>query len=139
MKKALLFTVVLLLGYSCIKKDALKYDPKLEGLWVSNSDSISTWLLIDKDGVGDFITYEDHDERVNGKVRYSLFEKKMWVGVKKFKVIEWLTGKTKGVQDVKMKAFRSNKDTTYIIDMEMKLKYTGVLNAREILFYKVHD
>lgn len=124
---------------SCIKKDALKYDPLLEGMWVSNSDSISTWLIIDSDGKGDFLTYQDHDERVNGDVKYSLFEKKMWIGVKKFKVIEWLTGKTNGVEEVKMKAYRTNTDTTYKIEMEMKLKYTGILNAREILFYKVHQ
>lgn len=135
MKKILALTLIVLGTYSCIKKDALKYDSELSGSWVSYQDDVYTWLTITSDGQGHYSTSNNEaDER--GEVKYSLFEKKMWIGSKKYKVEQWLTGNTDGVSELKTKEKETMKDTTYAIDMKMVLKYTG-LAGRSITFYRI--
>jgi hypothetical protein len=138
-KPAILFFVIGLLCFSCIKKKALKYDPDLVGVWVSNSDSINTWLTITPDGQGNYSTHGDDETVASGEVKYSLFENKMWVGSKKFKVEKWLTGNTEGVSSVKTKELGTLKDTTYYIDMKMILKTTALFNKRTIVLYRLHQ
>lgn len=137
MKKIVILALVVLFTYSCIKKDALKYDPKLVGTWVSNQDDVYTWLIISSDGQGHYSTNGNEEADERGEVKYSLFEKKMWVGSKKYKVEQWLTGNTDGVAELRTKEFQTLKDTTYAIDMKMVLKYTGAFSGRSVTFYKV--
>jgi hypothetical protein len=140
MKKTIIaLTLILLALASCIKKKALKYDPDLAGTWVSNSDSINTWLTITPDGNGNYSTHGDDESAASGAVSYSLFENKMWVGKKKFRISHWLTGVTDGVSSVKTKEEGTLKDTTYYIDMKMVLKTTGLLNKRTIVLYRLHQ
>lgn len=129
--------ILLLAGlFSCIKKDALKYDPELAGTWVSNQDNVYTWLIITSDGQGHYATVGNDDADEKGEVKYSLFEKKMWIGRKKYKVEQWLTGKTDDVSELKTKEFQTLKDTTYAIDMKMVLRYSGI-QGRSITFYRI--
>jgi type 1 glutamine amidotransferase len=136
-------TIVLLASFlvcfSCIKKKALKYDPDLVGTWVSNSDSVNTWLIITSDGQGIYSTHGNNEDDAKGEVKYSLFENKMWIGEKKFKVVEWLTGITDGVSSVKTKEYTTLKDTTYYIDMKMILKTTTLFKKRSITFYRLYQ
>ncbi len=137
MKKSAILSIVFLCMFACIKKDALKYDPKLVGTWVGNENKINTWLIINADGQGYFSTYGSGGEGdVSGAVKYSLFEKKMWIGSKKFKVTKWLTGITDGVSDLATKNKTTLKDTTYPIDMKMILQ-TGFFSSRSIVLYRV--
>lgn len=137
MKKYLILILIIGGLASCIKKKALNYDPDLVGTWVSNQDSINTWLVILQDGQGSYSTYGNDEADASGEVKYSLFEKKIWVGKKKFKVTSWLTGKTDGVSGITTKEKGTLKDTTYFIDMKMILKSTGVINGRSITFYRI--
>lgn len=137
MKKIIILSLILLGTFSCIKKKALKYDPELVGTWVSNNDSVNTWLTINTDGQGYYSTYGNDEGNVSGEVQYSLFEKKMWVGKKKFKVRKWLTGKTDGISELSTKEINTLKDTTYAIDMKMVLESTGVFSGRSITLYRI--
>jgi hypothetical protein len=139
MKKLTILFAIGFVFFSCIKKKALKYDPALVGVWVSNSDSINTWLTITPDGIGQYATHGDDETATSGEVKYSLFENKMWVGSKKFKVEEWLTGNTNGVSSLATKEYGTLKDTTYYIDMKMILKTTTLFNKRTIVFYRLHQ
>ena len=136
MKKIFLLALVVLGTYSCIKKDALKYDPQLSGNWVSNQDDEYTWLTITSDGQGHYSTAGNDEADQRGEVKYSLFEKKMWIGKKKFKVEQWLTGNTDEISELKTKEYQTMKDTTYAIDMKMVLRYTGIA-GRSITFYRI--
>ena len=136
MKKLAILSLVFLSMFACIKKDALKYDPKLVGTWVGNEDKVNTWLIINPDGQGYYSTYGNDEGDESGAVKYSLFEKKMWVGSKKFKVTEWLTGHTDGVSELATKEKTTLKDTTYAIDMKMILKL-GILSSRSIVLYRI--
>jgi hypothetical protein len=138
-KSAILLFAILLVCFSCIKKKALKYDPALVGVWVSNSDSINTWLTITPDGQGTYSTHGNTEASASGEVDYSLFENKMWVGSRKFKVSKWITGKTDGVSAIATKELGTLKDTTYRIDMKMILKTTTFLAGRTIVFYRIHQ
>jgi hypothetical protein len=137
MKKILILTIVLFAAFSCIKKDALKYDPELVGTWVSNSDNVNTWLIIQPDGIGNYSTKGNDEGDVSGEVKYSLFERKMWVGSKKFKVTVWRSGKVDGVDSLKTKSKATLKDTTYKVDEKMILKNTEAFARRTITFYRV--
>lgn len=139
MKKLIIYTLILFSFYSCIKKKALKYDPKLVGTWVSYQDNTYSWLTITPDGMGQFASKGDENDNASGEVKYSVFEKKMWVGKKKFKVTEWLTGKTDGVDEVKTKEYSTMKDTTYAIDYKMILKNSLIAGGRSIIFYRVEQ
>lgn len=136
MKKIFLLVLVVLGSYACIKKDAIKYDSQLAGTWVSNQDDVYTWLIISSDGQGHYSTSGNDEADERGEVKYSLFEKKMWIGSKKYKVEQWLTGNTDGISELKTKEKETLKDTTYAIDMKMVLKYTG-LQGRSITFYRI--
>ncbi|MGZ3863676.1 MAG: hypothetical protein ACXVPN_09655 [Bacteroidia bacterium] len=138
-KQILLFTIVALVFCSCIKKKAIKYDPELVGTWVSNSDSINTWLFISPDGIGNYSTHGNDEGSVSGQVNYTLFENKMWIGHRKFKISKWITGRTDGVSDLRTKEYSTLKDTTYRIDMKMVLKTTIFHSARTVVFYRLHQ
>ncbi|HXB42385.1 MAG TPA: hypothetical protein VNZ49_17735 [Bacteroidia bacterium] len=133
------FAILFLSCYSCIKKKALKYDPALVGTWVGNSDSVNTWLIITSDGLGHYSTKGNNEGDGTGEVDYSLFENKMWVGQRKFKITKWLTGKTDGVNSIATKEYGTLKDTTYRIDMKMILKTTIFQSGRTIVLYRVHQ
>jgi hypothetical protein len=138
MKKLILITLVLICGYSCIKRKALKFDPELVGTWVSNEDSgkVYTYLFITPDGIGTYTTDgTSSEEEAVGEVKYSLFERKMWIGLEKFKVEVWRSGRLDGVGAVKMKEYKTHKDTIYAVDEKMVLK-TGVL-GRTVDFYRI--
>lgn len=136
MKKIILFSLILISAYSCIKKKALKYDPQLVGTWVSNQDSsVYSWLIITPDGVGTYATHGNNEEEAVGEVKYSLFERKMWVGKEKFKVLAWRSGKTDGVSSYPAKKYKSLKDTVYVVDEKMTLK-TGAL-GRTVDFFRI--
>jgi hypothetical protein len=136
MKKIIIFTLVLISAYSCIKKKALKYDPELVGTWVANDDNkVYTWLIITPEGTGTYSTYGNDEAEVVGEVKYSLFERKMWVGLEKFKVLVWRSGKTDGVSSFPAKEYKTHKDTVYIVDEKMILK-TGAL-GRTIDFFRI--
>ena len=122
-----------------LKKKALKYDPALVGVWVAYSDNVYTWLTITPDGIGHYSTNGNNEGDGNGEVDYSLFENKMWVGSRKFKITKWLTGKTDGVYSIATKEFGTLKDTTYSIDMKMILKTTIFQSSRTIVLYRVHQ
>jgi hypothetical protein len=139
MKKIIIFAILSFCAYSCIKKDALKYDPQLVGTWVSYQDSVNTWLIITSDGHGHYATNGDNESSADGAVKYSLFENKMWVGNKKFRIKEWLTGKTGSVSAVRTKEYSTLKDTTYRVDMQMILKTPSLLNSRTVTLYRVHQ
>lgn len=137
MKKLIILSLVFFSMYACIKKDALKYDPKLVGEWIGNEEDINTWLTINADGQGYFSTFGSGGEGdVSGAVKYSLFEKKMWIGSKKFKVTKWLTGITDGVSELKTREKTTLRDTIYPIDMKMILQ-TGFLSSRSIVLYRI--
>lgn len=131
--------VLIFVSYSCVKKKAIKYDPKLVGTWVSNSDSINSWLIISPDGIGKYATYGNDEGEANGEVDYSLFENKLWVRNRKFKVEKWITGKTDGVSELKTKVYSTLKDTTYRVDMKMILRTTIFHSRRTIVFYRVYQ
>lgn len=137
MKKIILLSFIVLGLFSCIKKKALKYDPELVGTWVSNENKVNTWLEINTDGQGYYSTVGNDEGDVSGEVQYSLFEKKMWVGKKKFKVRKWLTGITDGVSELPTKERTTLKDTTYAIDMKMILESTGVFSGRSMTLYRI--
>lgn len=136
-KKIILVCLSLLLAYSCIKKRAIKYDPGLVGTWVSNQDSVRTWLIINPDGIGDYSTDGNNEKSVNGEVKYSVFERKMWVGKKKFKVPVWRSGKLDGVDRIATKEKGTFKDTTYFVDEKMILQTTDVFSKRAVTLYRV--
>jgi len=136
MKKLFLLALVVIGSHSCIKKDAIKYDPQLTGNWVSKQDDEYTWLTITSDGQGHYSTSGNDEADQRGEVKYSLFEKKMWIGKKKYKVEQWLTGKTDGISELETKEYQTLKDTTYAIDMKMVLRYTGI-SGRSITFYRI--
>lgn len=136
MKKIIIFTLVLISAYSCIKKKALKYDPELVGTWVGNQDSsVYSWLIITPDGIGTYATHGNNEAKAVGEVKYSLFERKMWIGKEKFRVLVWRSGKTDGVTYYPTKEYKTLKDTVYIVDEKMTLK-TGAL-GRTIDFYRI--
>lgn len=137
MKKIVLFILVTFAFNSCIKKDALKYDPNLAGTWVSNEDNVYSWLIITSDGIGTFASTESSESYTHGEVKYSLFEKKMWIGNKKFKVVNWWTGKYDGPSELTTKEYTSRKDTTYGLDYKMVLKTGAFSSNRTITFYKI--
>jgi hypothetical protein len=135
MKKIFILTLVILASYSCIKKKALKYDPELVGTWVANDqDKTYSWLIIDSEGKGTFSTTGSENEAV-GEVKYSLFERKMWVGDRKFKVLVWRSGRLDGVGMLPTKEYKTLKDTTYIVVEKMVLRVGAV--GRAIDFYKI--
>jgi hypothetical protein len=137
MKKLFILSLVLICGYSCIKKKALKTDPELVGTWISNEDNkVYTWLFITPDGIGTYTTDgSNSEEEAVGEVKYSLFERKLWIGLEKFRVEVWRSGKVDGVDTVRMKEYKSHIDTTYMVDEKMVLK-TGSL-GRSIDFFRV--
>lgn len=136
MKKLVILSLVLFCTYSCIKKAALKYDPKLVGEWVSNEDNVKTWLNINTDGQGYYYTNGSEGD-VSGEVQYSLFEKKMYIGKRKFKVSKWLTGRTDGIDTLRTTVRTTGKDTIYRIDMKMVLQTTGLFSGRSITLYRL--
>ncbi|MCD6020099.1 MAG: hypothetical protein K0S53_3220 [Bacteroidetes bacterium] len=136
MKKIIILMLVLLCGYSCIKKDALKYDPELVGEWVGYEDNVYTWLTINSDGQGHYSTNGSDEADQSGSVKYSLFEKKMWIGGKKFKIAKWITGVTDGVSSVETKEKETLRDTVYDIDMKMVLETTGIMAHRSVTLYR---
>jgi hypothetical protein len=138
-KLSLLLFVPALICFSCIKKKALKYDPDLVGTWVNKTDSVYTWLIITPDGLGKYTTEGNDEITASGEVNYSLFENKMWVGNRKFKVKSWISGKTDGVSGVTTKEYGTLKDTTYYIDRKMILKTTIFHSNRTIPLYRVHE
>ena len=137
MKKLLIFSLLILGAYSCIKKKALKYDPGLVGTWVSKEDSVYTWLIINADGMGDYSTEGNNEASAKGEVKYSVFERKMWVGHKKFKVTVWRPAALNGVDRLATKEKETLKDTTYFLEERMVLKTTELVGRRTITFYKV--
>lgn len=138
MKKIILFTLMLIASYSCIKKNALKYDPQLVGTWVANDgNKIYSWLIIDSEGKGNYSTLGNDEGGAVGDVKYSLFERKMWVGKEKFKVLVWRSGRLDGVGTLKTKDYINHKDTTYVVVEKMVLK-RGVI-GRTIDFYKISE
>jgi hypothetical protein len=137
MKKLIILSLVLFSAYSCIKKQAIKYDPELVGTWVANQDSVYTWLIINPDGIGSYSTRGNDEGDVNGEVKYSVFERKMWVDKKKFKVTVWHTGKLDRESAFTTKEKSTLKDTTYRIDKKMILESTGVFSGRSITFFRV--
>lgn len=139
MKKIIVFSLVMFCMFSCIKKAALKYDPELVGTWVGNEEGVNTWLKITPDGQGYYETYGNDEADASGEVKYSLFEKKMWIGKRKFKVSKWLTGRTDDVDTLRTKELNTLKDTTYTIDMKMILNSTGVFSARSIVLYRIKE
>ena len=139
MKKIILFILVVVSFSSCIKKDAIKYDPNLSGTWVSYEDNIYSWLIITSDGQGTFASTESSESDTQGQVKYSLFEKKMWIGSKKFKVVEWWTGKLDGTSEIKTKDYTNRMDTTYGVDYKMVLKTSAFSSNRTITFYKIKE
>jgi hypothetical protein len=141
MKKLFILLVFTSCFFSCIKKRAIKYDPELAGTWVANSDSTYFWLKVNSDGHGVYRAYErkKEEEQVSGQVRYSVFELKMWVGTRKFKVKEWLTADMKGVSELKAKDYTTLNDTTYSVDRRMVLR-TSILDSRRyISFYRIKE
>lgn len=137
MKKLSFLLFIVIVTCSCIKKKALKYDPELVGTWVGYSDSVNTWLTITSDGQGSYSTHGNDEASSTGEVDYSLFENKMWIGRKKFKITKWLTGKTDGVSAFTTKEAVTLKDTTYAIDMKMILKTTGLFSSRSVVLYRL--
>lgn len=137
MKKIISLILVVFAFNACIKKDALKYDPNLAGTWVSNEDNIYSWLIITSDGMGTFASTGSDESDTQGKVKYSLFEKKMWVGNRKFKVVHWWTGKWEGSSTIQTKDYTNRKDTTYEVDYKMILKTGAFSSNRTINFYRV--
>ena len=137
MKTIIILSSFLFCLCSCIKKKALKYDPKLVGTWVSHEDNVYSWLVITADGNGHYSTYGNDEGEASGEVKYSLFEKKMWIGSRKFKITTWLTGKTNDVSEVKTKTESTLRDTTYAIDYMMGLKTSILYSGRSITFYRV--
>jgi hypothetical protein len=136
MKKLFFFLIVIAGFTACIKKKAIKYDPGLVGTWVSNSDStIYSWLIITPDGIGTYSTYGNNEADVAGEVKYSLFERKMWIGKEKFKVEVWRSGRLDGIGQLPAKEYKTLKDTVYDVVEKMVLK-TGAL-GRSIDFYKI--
>lgn len=139
MKKLALLSLILVCSYSCIKKKALKYDPELVGTWVNNKDSsLYSYLIITPEGTGTFSTYGSGGEaEAVGEVKYSLFERKMWIGKEKFRVEVWRSGRLDGVGSVAMKEYKTHKDTVYEVVEKMTLK-TGAL-GRSIDFFKIRQ
>jgi hypothetical protein len=139
MKKLIIIILPVLCLCSCIKKNALKYDPDLVGTWVSTADSTYYWLIITPDGKGVYRTRESasNDREVSGDVKYSVFELKMWVGVTKFKVKEWLTGGMNGTEAVSTKDYQTLNNITYPVDRRMVLKTDLVHGSNLITFYRV--
>lgn len=135
MKKLIIYSLVLLASYSCIKRKAIKTDPELIGHWVSKDGNVYSWLTIDEEGRGNYSTYGNDEGEAVGEVKYSLFERKMWVGEEKFKVTVWRSGRLDGVGMLATKEYKTLKDTTYIVVEKMVLK-TGAL-GRSIDFYKI--
>ena len=137
MKKILLLAFIVVTAFSCIKKKALKYDPGLVGTWVSNQDSVYTWLIITADGMGKYHTDGNDEPDLYGEVKYSLFEKKMWIGKEKFKVTMWRPGDLEGKITFETKEYETLKDTTYVVDEKMILKTTRFLNKRSVVLYRI--
>ncbi len=136
MKKIIIYSLLLISAYSCIKKKALKTDPELVGTWVSNEDStVYSWLIITPEGVGTYATYGNDEAEAVGDVKYSVFERKMWIGKEKFKVLVWRSGRLDGIGFLKTKEYKTRKDTTYNVDEKMVLK-TGAL-GRTINFFRI--
>lgn len=137
MKKTFIFIVILFFTWSCIKKKALKYDPELVGTWVSKEDSVYTWLIITADGIGDYSTKGNAESSSKGEVKYSVFERKMWVGSRRFKVTVWRSGKLDGIDRLVTKERGTMKDTTYYVDEKMILKSLELGSRRTITLYRV--
>jgi hypothetical protein len=137
-KKLIVFSLILISAYSCIKRPAIKTDPGLIGTWVANDgEGVYSWLIIDHEGRGNYSTLGNNEGEAVGEVKYSLFERKMWVGDEKFKVTVWRSGRLDGVGELKTKEYKTLKDTTYAVEEKMVLK-TGAL-GRSIDFYKIKD
>ncbi len=137
MKKAFVLIIIMFCAWSCIKKKALKYDPELVGTWVSKEDSVYTWLIITADGIGDYSTKGNNESSSKGEVKYSVFERKMWVGSRRFKVTVWRSGKLDGVDRLLTKERGTMKDTTYYVDEKMILKSLELGSRRTITLYRV--
>jgi hypothetical protein len=121
--KAFVLLIVCVAFNSCIKKDAIKYDPELVGTWVTNDDSTGNfaWLLINADGTGAFVTTQNGEEAA-GTVKYSIFERKLWIGLEKFKVLEWHTGALGGPSGIQSREYKSNAKKMYTVDKRMVIK-----------------
>lgn len=139
MKFDLIIVLVCLFQFSCIKKNALKADSNLVGIWVSYDGGYNTWLLINPDGNAIYRTYDqidNKDSKFDGIAKYSLFEKKFYVGSTKFKIITPNTGHTDGVTEVSVKSYNTLQDTIYQVDRKLTLK-TSLLHRRRIInFYR---
>lgn len=123
-KNLIIFALCLLFAGSCIKKKAIKYDPEMVGTWVGNADGKNYWFIVNENDDGEFRTYKDvtDDRVISGKVKYSVFELKMWVGTTKFKVKEWLTSGMYGLDSIATKDYATLRDTTYSVDRRMVLR-----------------
>lgn len=135
MKKIIILALSVLCLVACVKKKAIKYDPELEGTWVSHpQDSAYYWFTVKHDGNGEFRTYKgvSDDRIISGKVKYSVFELKMWVGTTKFKCKEWLTGDMNDILFVSTKDYKTLRDTIYPVDRRMVLK-TTIFNSNDLI------
>jgi len=141
MKKLLLIALSLFCLYSCVKKKAIKYDPDLVGTWVSIQDSTYYWFVVTPDGNGVFRSYENasNDKIISGPVKYSVFELKMWVGVTKFKVKEWLTGGMNGVDVFPTKEYGTLDNVIYPVDRRMIIKTPLSHSLKTLTFYRVRQ
>ncbi|MDO8998371.1 MAG: hypothetical protein Q7W45_01300 [Bacteroidota bacterium] len=139
MKKLLFLFLFTICWCSCIKKRAIKYDPDLAGTWVGTFDNNYYWLKVNADGNGTYRNYNGgfKDELKTGQVKYSLFELRMWVGNKKFKVKEWLTADMKDVFEVMAKDYETLADTKYQVDRRMVLKNTVFDSGKFITLYRI--
>lgn len=126
---------------SCIKKSAIKYDPEMVGSWVGVKDSTSYWFNVTEDGFGTYRVYKSasDDRIISGKVKYSVFELKMWVGSTKFKVKEWLTGGTAGVDSIATRNYNNLAPAKYSIDRMMIIKST-LFNENDLVsLYRIRQ
>lgn len=141
MKCHFVFIMCVFICYSCIKKKAIKVDSELVGVWVSNDDGYATWLIIEPNGHAIYRTYDKltygRDSKYEGIAKYSLFEKKFYVGNTKFQVLIANTGHTDGVTEIKTKSYNKiGADTTYHVDRKFRLKTSILHGSRIINFYK---
>ena len=140
--KYFIFLAFILINYSCFKKKAIKVDHNLVGTWVSNTTH-SRWLVIKPNGDAYYRVYENRpngkDFTYEGPAKYSLFERKFYVGSNKFYIIKENTGYTDGVTEVSMKIFPYLDDTLYQIDRKMILKTSLLYGRIEATFYRVKN
>ncbi|MCE3259219.1 MAG: hypothetical protein K0S12_860 [Bacteroidetes bacterium] len=139
MKKLLTFIICLFCFFSCIKKKALRYDPDLVGTWIgTEGDELNYWIKVYSDGSATYRSIERGEEKkVEGKIKYSVFELKMWIHETKFKVKEWLTKDMKGVYVTSGKDYETLQDKQFQVDRRMVLKTTLFNDFRTITFYRI--